>query len=84
MDEAPLLGTGVCAAGGQYGLTYAYHHARVNRVSVFTYLHVLFALLVGFLVWGERPDILSLLGGILIVGAAVLARRAAAGAADRG
>ncbi|MFO7608387.1 MAG: DMT family transporter [Candidatus Krumholzibacteriia bacterium] len=70
-----LAGTGVFAAGGQYGLTYAYHHARVGRVSVFSYLHVLFALVVGFALWGERPDLLSLVGGCLIVGAAVLARR---------
>jgi drug/metabolite transporter (DMT)-like permease len=79
-----LLGTGICAAGGQYGLTYAYHHARVNRVSVFTYLHVLFALILGLLIWGERPDILSLVGGVLIVAAALLARRAAAPPAGQG
>ena len=81
---AALLGTGVFAAGGQYGLTYAYHHARVNRVSVFTYLHVLFALVLGFLIWGERPDLLSLVGGALIVTAALLARRAADRAPARG
>ncbi len=71
-----LIGTGVFAAGGQYGLTFAYHHARVGKVSVFAYLHVLFALIVGFALWGERPDVLSLLGGLMIVGAAVLAHRA--------
>jgi len=73
---AALLGTGVFAAGGQYGLTFAYHHARAARVSVFTYLHVLFALVVGFVLWGERPDVLSLIGGVLIIGAAVQAHRA--------
>jgi drug/metabolite transporter (DMT)-like permease len=66
-----LLGTGVFAAGGQYGLTFAYHHARASRISVFTYLHVLFALVVGFVIWGERPDLASIAGGLLIVGAAV-------------
>ena len=65
-----LLGTGVFAAGGQYGLTYAYHHARASRISVFTYLHVLFAVGLGFALWGERPDWASFLGGVLIVGAA--------------
>ena len=66
-----LLGTGVFAAGGQYGLTYAYHHARASRISVFTYLHVLFALVVGFVIWDERPDTASIVGGLLIIGAAV-------------
>jgi len=66
-----LLGTGLFAAGGQYGLTYAYHHARASRISVFTYLHVLFALLLGSLIWGEQMDTLSLMGGGLIIAAAV-------------
>lgn len=65
-----LIGTGVFAAGGQFGLTFAYHHARVSRISIFTYLHVLFALVVGFVVWGERPDLWSWAGGVLIVTAA--------------
>jgi drug/metabolite transporter (DMT)-like permease len=67
---AALLGTGVFAAGGQYGLTFAYHHARASRISVFTYLHVLFAVLVGFVIFDERPDLLTVAGGLLIVGAA--------------
>ncbi len=65
-----LLGTGAFAAGGQYGLTYAYHHARASRISIFTYLHVLFALVLGFIFWGERPGLISLGGGLLIIGAA--------------
>ena len=67
-----LLSTGVFAAGGQYGLTFAYHHARASRISVFTYLHVLFALILGFAIWNERLDTASLVGGLLIMGAAVL------------
>jgi drug/metabolite transporter (DMT)-like permease len=70
-----LVGTGIFAAGGQYGLTFAYHHARASRISIFTYLHVLFALVVGFIFWGEKPDLASLLGGLLIVIAAVISQR---------
>jgi len=72
---AALLGTGVFAAGGQYGLTYGYHHARASRVSVFSYLHVLFALALGFLIFDERPDLASLTGGLLIIGAAIHTHR---------
>lgn len=71
-----LIGTGLFAAGGQYGLTFAYHHARASRISVFTYLHVLFSLVVGFMLWNERPDLLSILGGLLIVCGAVISHRA--------
>jgi len=70
-----LLGTGIFAAGGQYGLTYAYHHAQASRISVFTYLHVLIAVVLGFAFWGERPDLLSLIGGGMIVGGAVWTHR---------
>lgn len=72
-----LIGTGVFAAGGQFGLTFAYHHARVSRISIFTYLHVLFALIVGFVFWGERPDLWSWAGGLLIVTAAWWSNRIA-------
>lgn len=65
-----LLGTGVFAAGGQYGLTFAYHHAQASRISVFTYLHVLFAVGVGFVIFDERPDLLTVSGGLMIVWAA--------------
>jgi drug/metabolite transporter (DMT)-like permease len=82
-----LLGTGVFAAGGQYGLTYAYHHAQASRISVFTYLHVLFALILGYVIWDERLDAASIAGGMLIIGAAIFthwtSRRRAATIAQR-
>ncbi len=70
-----LLGTGVFAAGGQFGLTFAYHHAPASRISIFVYLHVIFAVIVGLVLFGERPDILSIVGGLLIIGAAVMTHR---------
>jgi drug/metabolite transporter (DMT)-like permease len=70
-----LLGTGIFAAGGQYGLTFAYHHAPAARISIFTYLHVLFSMVLGFLFWQEKPDLASLLGGVLIIAAAVKTHR---------
>lgn len=70
-----LLGTGVFAAGGQFGLTFAYHHARASRISVFTYLHVLFAVVVGYVIWNERLDAASIAGGVLIIGAAIYIHR---------
>ncbi|PIV81161.1 EamA family transporter [bacterium CG17_big_fil_post_rev_8_21_14_2_50_64_8] len=70
-----LIGTGVFAAGGQYGLTFAYHHAPASRISIYTYLHVLFAVAGGFALFGERPDLASIFGGLLIIAAAVGSQR---------
>ena len=71
-----LLGTGLAAAGGQVFLTLAYHRAPAAQISIWGYNHVLFSLLIGLAVWGERPDLLTYLGGALIVMAALLNRRA--------
>ena len=62
------------AAGGQVFLTLAYHHAPAGQISIWSYLHVLFSLLIG-LVWGEQPGLISLVGGALIVAAALFNRR---------
>jgi len=36
---------------------------------------VLFAFIIGLAIWGEQPDLASILGAGLIVGAALLNRR---------
>ncbi|MFO7896493.1 MAG: DMT family transporter [Candidatus Cloacimonadales bacterium] len=62
-----LLGTGISAAIGQFGLTYAYRLAPANEVSIYNYSSILFAALLGFLLWQELPDLYSILGGVLII-----------------
>jgi drug/metabolite transporter (DMT)-like permease len=71
-----LLGTGVFAAGGQVMLTLGYHHAPAGRISIWSYNNVLFSLILGLVVWSEAPAVISLLGGALIITAAVLNHRA--------
>jgi len=62
-----LLGTGVSAAIGQFGLTYAYRLAPASEISIYNYSSILFAALIGFFLWLELPDLYSVLGGILII-----------------
>lgn len=73
MQWVYLIGTGVFAAMGQYGLTFAYKYAPASEVSIYNYTTIIFAAIMGFLVWGELPDWLSLLGSILIIVTAVVA-----------
>ena len=70
-----LIGTGVAAAGGQVFLTMASHRAPAAQISIWGYNHVLFSLLIGLIVWGEQPDVLTYAGGALILLAALLNRR---------
>lgn len=75
-DAAWLLGIGLAAAGGQFGLTAAFRHAPAAEVSLISYSLIVFSALIGWLFWGEIPDAASLVGGTLIIlaGAAVVLR----------
>ena len=66
-----LLLTGVFAAGGQFFLTLAYIRGPAGEVSIYNYTQVVFAVIVGFILWREIPDLFSIGGGVLIIGSAV-------------
>ncbi len=61
-----LLLAGVAAAGGQFSVTAAYTNAPAKEISVFDYTQILFATAMGFLFFGELPDMLSIVGYIII------------------
>ncbi|MDH3713090.1 MAG: DMT family transporter [Gammaproteobacteria bacterium] len=63
-----MLLTGVCVGVGGYLLTQAYRLARVGVVAPFEYMALPWGLLAGFLIWGDIPDIFSVLGMLLIIG----------------
>ena len=67
-----LLLTGVAATGGQFGITAAYSHAPAREISVYDYSQIIFAAVLGFVVFGQIPDLLSWLGYIVICSMAVL------------
>ena len=67
-----LLLAGVCGAVGQFFVTAAYTYAPAKDISVFDYTQVLFAALLGFVFFGEIPDIYSFIGYVIIIGVAVI------------
>ncbi|MCH5325252.1 MAG: DMT family transporter [Eubacterium sp.] len=66
-----LLGAGLAAAGGQFSITAAYKFAPASEISVYDYSQVLFSALMGFLLFGQMPDVFSWIGYLIICGAAV-------------
>jgi len=67
-----LLATGAFAGLGQYALTKAFHYSPAGRVSLFSYLSVLFALVVGVILWDEIPGTMQIAGGgLILIGAVV-------------
>lgn len=66
-----LLMAGVSATGGQFFITAAYRFAPAKEIAVFDYSQVLFAAVLGFLFLDQLPDLFSLAGYGIIIGAAV-------------
>lgn len=69
VTQALMLGGGVIfGAIGYYGIVSAMRIGDASAVTPFRYTRLLFSLLVGVVVFGERPDVLTLLGAALIIG----------------
>ena len=54
---AALLMAGLSAAGGQFSITAAYTYAPAREISVYDYSQIIFAAFLGFVVFGQVPDI---------------------------
>ncbi|MGR9092819.1 MAG: EamA family transporter, partial [Gammaproteobacteria bacterium] len=64
------------ATAGQMALTQAFTHNRAATVAPFSYVTVLLGGTVGWCVWGELPDLMSLAGaGFVICGCLAMVLR---------
>ena len=64
---ALLLVIGLCASIGHYLLIKSYEYAGATLLAPFTYTTVVWAVLLGFLVFGQLPDGFSVMGMAVIV-----------------
>ena len=67
-----LLGVGFSYALTQYLIIQAYRYASATELSPFNYTVVIFSGLLGWLFFGDVPDILAVIGTILICGGGIL------------
>lgn len=67
-----LLLAGVSATGGQICITTAYTKAPAKEISVFDYSQIIFAAILGLAVLNQVPDIYSIIGYAIILGAAII------------
>ncbi len=67
LDAAMLFGTGFVNAVGQWFWTKALHLAPAAAVTPFYYLMLVWALVIGFVVWGEVPTVGLLVGSSIVV-----------------
>ena len=67
--DAPLfLANGATAVLGQYWWTRALHLAPTSAVVPFQYLSLIWAMIIGFAVWGDLPTASLLVGSAIVVG----------------
>lgn len=67
-----LLCAGLAAAGGQFSITAAYTFAPAKEISVYDYSQVIFTAILGFILFGQIPDVYSIIGYLIICLTAVL------------
>lgn len=67
-----LLGAGLSAAGGQFSITAAYTYAPAKEISVYDYTQLIFTTAIGFLLFGDKPDIYSIIGYLIIISTALV------------
>lgn len=66
-----LLLAGLAASGGQFAITAAYCYAPAREISVYDYSQIIFSAILGFIVFGQVPDIYSGIGYVIICAMAI-------------
>lgn len=69
---AMLMLAGVAASGGQFCITGAYKKAPAKEISVFDYMQVIFAAILGYIFLKQIADIWSIIGYIIIISVAII------------
>ena len=67
-----LIGAGLAAAGGQFSITAAYTYAPAKEISVYDYSQLIFTTLIGFVLFGDLPDVYSVIGYVIMVSVAIV------------
>jgi drug/metabolite transporter (DMT)-like permease len=65
---AAMVGNGLANALGQYWWTRALHLAPTSAVAPFHYFMLVWAIILGFLVWGDVPTAHLIVGSAIVVG----------------
>ena len=68
IDGALMAANGAANGLGQYWWTRALHLAPASAVTPFYYFSLVWAIVIGFAVWGDVPTIGLLLGSAIVVG----------------
>ena len=66
-----LLGSAILVVLGYLASVKAMRHGDISVVAPFRYTVVVFAIIVGFIVWGDVPDLAMIIGTAIIIATGV-------------
>ncbi|MBX3581325.1 MAG: DMT family transporter [Rhizobiaceae bacterium] len=66
-----LVSAGFCGGIAQIFMTEAYRHAEASTVAPFEYTSIVLAIVVGYLVFEERPTVHIIVGGAIVIAAGI-------------
>lgn len=72
MDIAMLIGAGLFGGVGQIFLTQSYRFAPAGVLAPFDYASMLFAVIVGYVVFSELPTLATIIGSLIVMAAGAL------------
>ena len=67
-----LLCAGLSAAGGQFSITAAYCYSPAKEISVYDYSQIVFAAILGMIIFQQIPDTYSIIGYFIIISSAIM------------
>lgn len=70
-DLLIMLGIAICGTTGQLALIRALMEGEAAMLAPFAYFGLIFATTYGALIFGDFPDLLTILGGLIIAGAGI-------------
>jgi drug/metabolite transporter (DMT)-like permease len=73
---ALLVLIGITAAVGHLCFAYAYKHAPASLLAPFEYTSLIMAGLLGYIIWGDIPDLPMIVGAVIVVSSGIYLARA--------
>lgn len=83
-EWAMLAGVGILALGGHLLLIRAYTLVPASVLAPFVYVQIVWAALIGWIVFGDLPDAPTLIGGAVVIASGLIVLRAERGGVRRG
>jgi drug/metabolite transporter (DMT)-like permease len=72
IDWALLVLIGLAAAFQQFFFAVSFRYGEASLLAPFEYLILIFAVIIGYLIWGEVPAFTSIVGGVIIAASGLL------------